>query len=152
MDYAKLVSELKTDPAGIGYAGMTHKQVADAMNSAVRTAKRDVPPEKLFKLLVERGLWVKLSRLAEDTSQQTAARSEAAQLLVEVAYPPGGASIDLSSAAVAGALNTLVAAGDLQASDRNAILALSDVKISRAEEIGLPFVYEGHVESARRMF
>jgi hypothetical protein len=152
MDYAKLVSELKTDPAGIGYAGMTHRQAADAMNAAVRTVKRDVPPEKLFKLLVERGLWVKLSRLAEDTSQQTAARSEAAQLLVEVAYPPGGASIDLSSAAVAGALNTLVAAGDLQASDKNAILALSDMKISRAEEIGLPFVYEGHVESARRMF
>ena len=144
MDIAALTLELTDDPEGLGYTGHTAQEVADLLNAprvTGTTLRRisavefvDTIPEAAFRALLV------------NMKSNTAAVAGPAQRLEAYLRYANDAGLDISAgskfreAALAAGLTTDMGLALLA-------LATVDVVQSRAEQLGLGIVGDGHVRS-----
>lgn len=153
MDYAALKAEIGL-PA---YAGMSHAEIAAALNARTIAARVDVGDADLRDVLLLAGIWGRLallSRLPPSANALTSPTTQdgiVARVIDLVTIAERG--LRLSRAGVrnrfAALLTAMVADGTITASARTDLLAPMAVTISRAEELNLPPVSAGDVATAR---
>lgn len=130
MDFVVLAQEINLDPLGRGYAGMTDAQAAISLNTVSRSRERGVvPAHELIDATVP-SEWAALS----------AAEKQRYQTLT------GAGQVNVQSANVRSAFAAMFGAGT---TTRANLAALQNEQVSRATELGLETVYEGHVFMAR---
>ena len=148
--YAVLTDELRNDPLGVGYANMTDDEVAASLNEP----RYSVPTTRFIT-------WRAIAAVLDDDEYAAvkAALNQLANLSPKVAdmipflsQATGddgtGGGIDFGNADVRAMIQALPGIGEAA---KGKLLALGERPVSRAEILGLPEVYPGHVESARRM-
>lgn len=132
MDIAALAVELTTDTLARGYAGMTNQQAADSLNTINRTGpeRTIIPSYEIIDATVP-GEWATL----------TATEKQRYQTIT------GAGQVNIKNANTRAALAAMFGVGTTTRSNLIALQAGS--QISRAEELGLGTVGDGHVASAR---
>jgi hypothetical protein len=131
MDYAKLRTELTSDPLTRGYAAMSIQQAADNLNTANRASTvRSIAPGKIVSALV----WSEYAALTADQKQVFWGMVGAGDL------DPNDAKIKAIFAGLFGAGTTTRA---------NLIALATGPLVSRATELGLGEVTAGDVGRAR---
>jgi len=149
-EYAILVNELQADPLGVGYPNMTDDEVAASLNEP----RYSVPTQRFIT-------WRAIAAVLDDTeyaavksalNQLAQASPKVADMLPFLSQATGddgtGGGIDFGNAGVRAMIQALPGIGE---AIKQKLLALGERPASRAEILGLPEVYPGHVESARRM-
>jgi hypothetical protein len=129
MNYAKLAAELSDDPLAVGYAGMTDKQAADSLNAVNRTRnKTTMTASEVLNAIV--------------ISEWNALTDAQCQQIWDVLHigdiNPFGVEATLFIAVFGGGSATI-----------EALAAIRQEAISRADELGFGFIYPGHIENAR---
>lgn len=142
-----LRTELTTDPLARGYAPMSNQAAADSLNTANRVL-RVLVPFKIFARWASKGGRLDAITAAQ-TSGATAAIRGACRYIVLLLG--AGQGIDPDNADDVAAINAITGAGlPIQAADRTELSALANQPaITRAAELGLPFVGAHHVALAR---
>ncbi len=139
-----LRAELSDDPLGVGYAGMTNLQVAQAINTESRIEYMDVEVAVLERYLAAEGALLPIRDAA--ASGHVVAREFVALIdsinvdAFDVRHPRAMAGLD-----------RLVTDGLLSQTQRDAIVALSERAISRAAELGIGTVTADDVMRARSL-
>ncbi len=147
MNYTVLVAELTDDPLGRGYASKTDQWVAASLNAVDRTAA-DSTRKTFRELLRTQGMGVagdihgKLKVASESNSGLALAIAAAND------YGTDG-GLDFSDPATVAAIDALVSGGVLTTQEGDALKALGQKTVSRADELGLGVVTDGHIGSAR---
>ena len=151
MDIAKLRAELTEDPEGYGYADLPDPEAANALNAPTRPGKGTVAASEVRRFVLLNGIWPKLTA-AEKAPDPFIAGT--AQTILQTLAPNSFDEIRMGDAEVAGAvggmLNTMVSAGVMTEGERDRMMALGDILISRAEELGLGRVHHLDIAEARR--
>lgn len=146
--YTILVPELQADPEQIGYASLSHADAAAALNARTRTKPRDCPMGELCGWLIQTGV-IDTCEEKQNDSEQSAETRGLARKVTRIFGNPHLSVIDPTSlTAVAGGL------AQAQIIDETLYaqaLALASEPCSRADQLGLPEVGVGHIESAREM-
>ena len=125
-----LKTEVTTDPLGRGYSTMTDLEVANDLNIVYRTEPvESVTGQDIFEAVVR----------SEYTGLSAGDKS-----LLHVIISMG--SILVNGTNTKAALLAMFGAGT---TTRSNLTALQTRDVSRAQELGLPFVYEGHIQEAR---
>lgn len=144
MDLAKLAAELSADPGSAGYATMTDQQAADSLNALTVAAQVDVPVATVMNTLLLRGVWANIELLARDSRTSVEAHDNALAAAIGLirlcASTPEGMvqmSDATTNAVVKAELAALIAGGAIATADSDAVLALADGKISRAQSVGV---------------
>ena len=149
-EYAILVNELQADPLGVGYANMTDDEVAASLNEP----RYSVPTQRFIT-------WRAIAAVLDD-AEYTATKTALNQLaqvspkvadmlpfLLQATGDDGtGGGIDFGNADVRAMIQALPGVSEAA---KGKLLALGERPASRAEILGLPEVYPGHVESARNI-
>lgn len=148
--YAVLTDELRNDPLGIGYANMTDEDVAASLNAP----RYSVPTQRFIT-------WRAIAAVLDDDeyaavksalNQLAQASPKVADMIPFLSQATGddgtGGGIDFGNAGVRAMIQALPGIGE---ETKRKLLALGERPASRAEILGLPEVYPGHVESARNM-
>jgi hypothetical protein len=131
IDFAALSTEIGTDPLGRGYSGMTDKQVADDLNTEYRTMPIEtVRSADIFEAM-------------DRTEFAALADAEKARIDRILALGDG---IRVGSSQARDELLDIFGAGT---TTRANLTALQTQSISRARELGLVWVTEGDVATAR---
>ena len=125
-----LATEVLTDPLGRGYSGMSDLEVADDLNTEYRTRTRaTVFGYEIFN---------------ETDDAEYAALTDAQKSSWDALC--GIEQIDTSNGVAKAREAELFGSGT---TTRSNLAALKNPVASRAAELGLPFVYEGHIQEAR---
>lgn len=131
MNLTVLRNELLNDPLTRGYAGMTDAQAAASLNTANRTTTRTIIPSREIIGATVPSEWNSL----------TAAEKQRYQTIT------GAGEVDASQQNVRDAFLAMFANGT---TTRTNLAALQNgPTITRAAELGLPFVGAHHVAAAR---
>lgn len=158
MSYAALKVELAL-PA---YAGLSDAAAAAALLGASATDFADINPSDWWALLVDSGDIVRLSMAASfppsatlfsggpNATDTLVGRAKA--LLVAV-QPPSVVPLRTTKAGTRAAwstiINALVTGSVIQASTRDAMVALATVATNRAAQLGFPLLNDQEVRAAR---
>ena len=129
MDIAKLKTELTDDPLTRGYAAMTDAEAAVDLNEVYRTQnKTSLTASEVLNAIVP--------------SAFTALDATVQQCIWDILHigeiNPFGVEATMFSAAFGAGSDTIVA-----------LVAMRVEAVSRAVELGLGFIYPGHIENAR---
>ena len=129
MDIAKLKTELTDDPLTRGYAAMTDAEAAVDLNEVYRTQnKTSLTASEVLNAIVP--------------SAFTALDATVQQRIWDILHigeiNPFGVEATMFSAAFGAGSDTIVA-----------LVAMRVEAVSRAVELGLGFIYPGHIENAR---
>ena len=148
--YAVLTDELRNDPLGVGYANMTDDEVAASLNEP----RYSVPTQRFIT-------WRAIAAVLDDAeyaavktslNQLAQVSPKVADMIPFLSQATGddgtGGGIDFGNADVRAMIQALPGVSE---ETKRKLLALGERPASRAEILGLPEVYPGHVESARRM-
>ena len=148
--YTILVEELHNDPLGIGYSELSDEDVAKKLNEQAYS----VPTTRFIT-------WRAIAAVLDDAeyaavkaslNQLAQASPKVADMIPFLSQATGddgtGGGIDFGNAAVRAMIQALPGVSE---ATKQKLLALGERPASRAEILGLPEVYPGHVESARRM-
>lgn len=146
--YETLIPELRDDPAGIGYAGMSDAERLAAIHAENQPIRVLAPRWKIKEAIYLAGRWPALVDLQanENADLATLARTAVAYL-----SDTDFENVNLDYVMVGTMLDTLLAVGLLTAELRAAIHAMGDSLTSRATILGLQAVQLGNVISAREM-
>jgi hypothetical protein len=151
MDIAILANELATDALGVGYASMSDAEAADALNTPNRAGKKAVPASDVRMFVLLNGLWPAIQAVAAGSSD--ALHKGTAITILQTLGAGSFDSIRMNrpeiAAGVAQMLTTMVEAGAITEAHRDAMVAMGDATISRAEELGLGAVHHLNVAEAR---
>lgn len=134
MNIDALKTELSTDPLTVGYSEMDDATAADSLNdtSTGRTLPVDIfSGAEIFEMI--------------DAAEFDALTAADKVLVDRVLGLGDGITVSPSSKARV----VLLAAFDVGTVSRMAMVAAVSRTVSRAEELGLGFVYPGHVQTAR---
>ena len=131
-NYAKLKTEVINDPLGRGYLGMTNSQVAISLNTVNRTRERTVVPSHEVFEAIDPVELAGLSTLQRQIILGLLAMGE----------------VNLKGANTRLALKGAFGAGT---ASRAALLSIQTEPVSRAKELELGDVYEGHIIAVRTM-
>ena len=162
-----LSNEIANDPLGRGYTTMTNVQIVSSMNALNRTAKGGIAGMTEYLLnnknrtnagtdLTPSAILGRLHHVADapigsdpfgSSILVTNAMKHAAQSFLDLLYSPHLLEIDFDGINLPYAKCT--DAGIWKIGDVNALKALSQNQQSRASELGLGRVREGHVQEAR---
>lgn len=151
MNYEVLISEIKNDPLERGYSKMSYGDIVSSLNTKDREKEilHTISGEILLRWLASKGKLIVVEQLKtdEDPLKQNLA------LVVDKLLNRSGTAIDIREATDKSLLDYAVSIGVLSTDERTELDALfSSVSlISRAEELGLPVVGDGHVKSAREL-
>jgi hypothetical protein len=136
MNYAALQAEIVL-PA---YAGMDDDAIAAALNAETVETVRDVPTVDARELLLATGEWGALVLLARSTPASVAQAPVIAAAITAVETLRETTTLEVTKPANWTAMQTLVGtmqqAGVMSEGTGAALLALRDIHISRAAEIG----------------
>lgn len=136
MDYAKLRTEITTDPAALGYAalGTNDSAIAAKLNATDtgRTMPRTAVPIAEFFNQIDDGAWPSTAILQNKLSGLLTMQT-----------------IDASNTNVRGIIGTIFPNSGATAATRTRLLALQNQAVSRAIELGLGAVTEGDCNLAR---
>ena len=147
-----LRQELTDDPLGRGYAGMADGEVADSLNVADRPGKGVVAASEVRRYVLLNGLWPRIQAVAASSANPV--HQGTAITILQTLQPNSFDQIRMNDPAVAGAvtsmLTTMVEAGAITAAHRDAMVALGDIQVSRATELGFGPVHHLTVADARR--
>jgi len=131
MDIITLAAELTADPLARGYAGMTHQQAADSLNTKNRDyALTNMTGDELFAN----------TDSVEFAALTDAKKSQWISFCSTDRHPFGAANVAF--------VQYIFGGGSTTVSNLSAARTLEN-HISRAEELGLGTVSAGHVEAAR---
>ena len=130
MNIDALKAETDTDPLARGYAGMTEAAVADSLNAINRSRNRTSVSPGEMQRAVDGAEFVALS----DVKQR------AWLAILSDSVDPNNANTIAQVTAIWTSGTTLTN-----------LAALQTEAVSRAVEIGLGFVKQGHVQEARRL-
>lgn len=138
-----LAEELRTDPAGLGYAAHLPDSpglVVDMLNALTRTAVKS-------RFVTARGVLAEVDGGAQilDKLEALAAGVSEVKWAMKFLLTDG---IDVGHPRTRGLLDQLAAAGGLTAADAKALKDLALQPASRAEELGLGFITEADVRVA----
>lgn len=151
IDLAVLHDELTDDPLSVGYAGLSDAEAADALNTPNRSGKQEVPASEVRRYVLLNGLWPAIQAVAANGANLF--YQGTAITILETLKPNSFDSIRMNDPQVAGAvtqmLQTMVDAGAMTTANKNAMVALGDATISRAQELGLGLVHHLDVAEAR---
>ena len=147
--YETLCEELKTDPLQLGYALMSDAEVAEVLNKRMRTR----PVMRFCNLRTVAAVLDDVEYTTVKAVLATAAQySERVKDMLHFLSLPcdeqgstGG--LDFGHPATRAFIQSL----PISESVKQKLLALGEQRCSRAEELGLGTVTEGHVQSARKM-
>jgi len=132
MDYTVLVPEVRDDPLGRGYAGMTDAEVVADMNTAYRQSVADT---------------LTASQVYEATVvSEFQALSDALKVYVRDILGLGG---DIAVGPSSKARAVLIGAFGVGSTTITALAAALVTSITRAAELELGSVSSGHIKSAR---
>ena len=146
-DYEVLVAELTDDPLERGYAGMTNQAAAESLNAVDRTVAD--PTRKTFRDLL-REIGMADAGVIHGKLKAAAESNDGVALAIAAAGDYGtDGGLDFSDPATVAGIDTLVAGGVLTSEEGDALKALGRRPVSRAEELGLGVVTDGHIGSAR---
>ena len=148
-----LKTEIDTDPLTRNYAGMTDVAVAIDINDPVRTIKRKVPIGEIQAYAIQNDLY---SPIKNATGHANPTVKMAAEIFNDLGLmkadefdfeltKPGETDpqiVRICDALVAGITK-------FTTTHKTGILALADVTVSRATELGLPTIRAGNVQEAR---
>lgn len=140
--YDTLVLELRDDPLGIGYAGMGVKEVFASLHAPVRPVPVRTMSRGSFLATVA-PLVIRL----DDKEPAIQKRWEILMLMLT----GGDDTIDVSRPQIQGLLDVAVADKVMLPEERAALTRAGSRTVSRAEELGIPQVGDGHVESALKL-
>lgn len=149
-DLAKVRTEVTTDPASLGYAGMSDQQAADAMNATTQTKTVIIPSNELLAWAAgaSAGQSPRLKKIRtafNHESEQIAAIAEVADLMIR----RDSTALDLSRPDRQQMVGALQAAGVLSPEDVAALYAMAQQPASRAEILGTGVVGRRDVAMAR---
>lgn len=151
MDIAALRSELQNDPMNFGYSGMADSEVADSMNEPSRQGRKSVAATDVRLYVLLHGLWAEFEDVAKNNPEKLYRRT--AISILQTLAPNSFDTIRMGNpqvyAAVGSMLQTMVDCGSMTQQNRQEMLSMGDVLISRADEIGLGTVHHIHVAEAR---
>jgi hypothetical protein len=146
-DYEVLVAELGDDPLQRGYAGMADQAAADSLNGVNRTVAD--PTRKTFRDLLRKGGMADAG-IIHGKLKAAAATDDGVALAIGAAGDYGSdGGLDFSASETVAGIDMLVAGGVLTSQEADALKSLGQRTVSRAEELGLGLVTDGHVGSAR---
>jgi len=124
-----LKTEIDTDPEGRGYSGMTNLEIANDLNVVYRTKnKTSMTGSEILNAIV----------IAEWTPLTDAQKRTVWDVVHLSDINPFGVEAQLLIAVFGAGSNTIAALADARKDD-----------VSRATELGIPYVYEGHVIDAK---
>ena len=134
MRWDVLRTELASDPLGRGYAAMTDEQVASSLNTKDRTVTQQtfVNAKSLMASMdpaVAAGILEKL---------EAAAPSSPPVKWILSFLTGGGDGVDVAHPNTQAQLDALASANVLTQTEADAVKALAQRTVSRAEELGLP--------------
>jgi|GEM_PF-4834661 len=149
--YQVLTAEIRDDPLGRGYANLSAQEAADSLNARNRT--RVVP----LSFVNAKTLYARLgAAVAEMIIQKleagAASDSPLAPILKRACQwiRPSEQGIDVGNPVTRTMVDALT--GGLLTEDEARLLkGLAEESVSRAEELGLPYVGGHHVEYARTL-
>ena len=161
-NFLVLQAELRTDPLGRGYAGMSDAAAAADLNTKYRSALRDVGAVQQYTLntahnpagtRVTASIWL----LTEDVANKvdtldgvaTEQQQDAARFFLKILNKNPLDVWDFTDANLDVTLSRLVGASVMSETDRANIKALSENQATRGEELGIGSVSEGEVAEAR---
>ena len=124
-----LKNEIETDPLSRGYSGMTDLEVANDLNTVYRTKnKTSMTGSEVLNAIV--------------ISEWTSLTADKQRTVWDVVHlgtiNPFGIEATLMISVFGAGSDTIAALADARKDD-----------VSRASELGMPFVYEGNVQEAR---
>lgn len=144
--------ELADDPEGIGYASMSDPEAADAINARNRPTRGTVPASDVRRYVLLNGIWPRIAAAAQSSPDPTVQGT--AVTILQTLAPNSFDEIRMGDPAVFGAvsqmLNTMVTAGIMTDAQRLAMIALGNVSVSRASELGMPHIHHTDVGMARQ--
>ena len=153
MDLEALAAEIADDPLDVGYASMPDSAVAESLNTPARPGKKDVPASEVRRYVLLNGLWPRIQALA--VSSPNPVYQGTAITILQTLAPNSFDVIRMTDPVVTGAvtqmLTTMVDAGAMSAANRDAMVALGDAQISRAQELGLGTVHHLDVAAAKTL-
>lgn len=141
MDYAALKIEIDSDPAGRGYQGQTPEVIADLLNEPYKTTFTPLPINDVLEWAVEVQAFSRLEAIANDNPLYDAAKGFL--LLLQ-----GRDVFNVGKPRVLVMLDAFVVAGIITGAQKQDLLDLAAVEVSRAEELSLGQVWPGHVAEA----
>jgi hypothetical protein len=146
-----LAAELADDPLGVGYESMPDSAVAESLNVPSRPGKQVVPASEVRRYVLLNGLWPRIQAVASSSANPV--HQGTAITILQTLAPNSFDSFRMNDPAVSGAvaqmLATMVEAGAMSADNRDAMVALGDAQISRAQELGLGTVHHLDVAAAK---
>lgn len=145
MDYSILAAELEQPQ----YAQLSDQQAADLLNGVTIPTRQRVTIERLQATAMEQSVYMALrTAIATPTTPpNVVALCQTVLDLVEARF----ADIDLDNPRSQMMFGALQQAGIMSAEQAAAIDALADGLTSRAAQLGLETVGDGHVRSAREI-
>lgn len=143
-----LKEEIDGDPIGRGYASMTNAEVTISLNTVDRTRLETLSMQELREWTAEnaRGFNIMSGITNVALTDQVRNLCYVADKLIgtdDGQLSPGNAlHVDM--------INDLVAASVISNADRTALVTKATKSLSRATELGIGQVKEGHVQEARK--
>jgi len=143
-----LKEEIDSDPLGRGYASMTNAEVTISLNTVDRTRLETLSMQELREWTAEnaRGFNIMSGITNVALTDQVRNLCYVADKLIgtdDGQLSPGNAlHVDM--------INDLVAASVISNADRTALVTKATKSLSRATELGIGQVKEGHVQEARK--
>lgn len=143
---ARLIAEIRDDPLGRVYSGMTDAQVAASLNTADRQVQGPVPINQVLR-------WsagvdgIHTLRQASETGPP--AKRQLADAALQLVNHPHVRELDVTDPELSAMLDGLVVAGIFDQPSVDALVARGVQTLSRAAELGLGHVKNGHVQRAR---
>ena len=141
MQFAQIREEIELDPENIGYAGKTNTEIAALLNAKTRSRIDPIPVSESLAFLMRHDLLKKIDATPIDSPIYSIVRG------ILVSFQMGSVQLDRPEVSVA--LDHLVAAEFITQQQKEELLAIATVKISRAEELGLGEVWTAHIAEAR---
>lgn len=159
MDYQALKTELDTDPLARGYAAMSDGEAAASLNAADRTVTQAVPPGDLHQAMdnLVNGDGVPIWEAAEAHKDAASAMGVAVRAALRLRDAIAGyPDVNVHSPLFEGQLSVLVGDGSgdgtnsvMTQAQADSLVALGNITISRAQELGLGAVRWQDVMRAR---
>lgn len=143
MNWPALTAEVRDDPLGRGYSGMSDQQVADSLT------QNDRPGAYAANILTIASVGQgEATRLAETLTAASAGNQLIAETLNLLR---NGNTVDLNNPIVRGMLNQFATDGNLSLTteDRDAVVSLPDNAQTRTQELSLGSVTEQHITRVR---
>lgn len=137
MENLKLKNEITSDPENLGYTGKTDKEITDLLNLKNRNGTSNVNKDLVVKYLIRKNKWIGLV-----DSTEASARNIMGLIL-------NTSEFDTNKPNYTSLLDDLVTLNLLDETNKTAIQEMGQKQVSRAKELGLGRIREGHVGVAR---